>query len=128
MDPQHAIKPNEDNDDIVIVDYTAPYESSGWKGAIHLEIDRKNHTITSKGWANGRYPLSTQEKKKYLEFFSDLRNLNDFFNKNVAYSTPVDHSTVHAKWYELKIQWNGKSKAISVGHPDIPFKHPFWMY
>ena len=122
IDPQPI---TEHNDGIVIVDYTEPYESFGWRGAIHIEIDLKNNTITSAGWRNGSLPLSKAEEQKYLQFFSNIKNLNDFFNEEIAYSTPVDKSTVHYKWYDLKIQWNGRTKAISVGHPDIPFKHPF---
>lgn len=112
---------------IVIVDYTAPFESSDWKGSIHIEIDLNSHTITSTGWRKGTIPLSDKEAKSYLDFFSDIKNLNDFFDNRKAFSTPVDKRFVHAKCYDLEIQWNGRRKAISVGYPDIPFKHPFWM-
>ena len=118
----------DQNDDIVIVDYTEPYESFGWRGSIHIEIDLKNKTITSAGWRNGSLPLSEAEAQKYLQFFSNIKNLNDFFNEGIAHDTPIDLRTEHARWYDLKIQWNGKTKAISVGSPDIPFKHPFMRY
>ena len=113
---------------VVIVDYTDPYDSFSGRGSIHLEIDLNNKTIKSAGWKNGSIPLSELEAQKYLDFFSDTRNLNDFFDDRKAYSTPVDRSTEHAKWYALKIQWNDRVKGISVGHPDIPFKHPFSMF
>ena len=124
------IKPidNSRGSGVVIVDYTDPYESFCWRDSIHLEIDLDNKTITSAGWRNGSIPLSEAEAQKYLDFFSVTRNLNDFFDDRKAYSTPVDRSFEHAKWYTLKIQWNDRVKEISVGYPDIPFKHPFSMF
>lgn len=113
---------------VVIIDYTAPYVSFGWRGPIHIEIDLNNKALSSAGWRNGKDPLSEKEAQKYLEFFSNIKNLNDFFDDRKAFSTPVDHRVVHPQCYELKIQWNGREKAISVGYPDIPFQHPFGMY
>lgn len=121
------IKKNHETN-VVIVDYTAPYESFGWRGSIHIEIDLNNKTLSSGGWRNGTNPLSEKETQKYLDFFSDINNLNDFFDDRKAFSTPVDHRFEHYRQYELKIQWNGRKKAISVGYPDIPFQHPFGMY
>ena len=113
---------------VVIVDYTDPYDSFGWRGSIHIEIDLNNKTLYSAGWRNGKVPLSEKEAQKYLEFFSNIKNLNDFFNDRKAFSTPMDHRFVHSRWYVLRIQWNGREKEISVGYPDIPFQHPFGMY
>lgn len=113
---------------VVIIDYMDPYQSFGWRGSIHIEIDLNNKTFSSSGWKNVKDPLSEKEAQKYFEFFSDIKNLNDFFDDRKAFSTPVDHRFVHSSWYELKIQWNGREKKISVGYPDIPFQHPFDMY
>ena len=113
---------------VVIVDYKDPFQSFGWRGSIHIEIDLNNNTLSSAGWRNGKDPLSEKEAQKYLEFFSNPQNLNDFFDGRKAFSTPVDHRFEHSSWYELKIQWNGREKAISVGYPDIPFQPPFSMY
>lgn len=113
------------NTNIVIIDYSSPYESFGWKGAIHIEIDLDNKTITSAGWKNGSIPLSKEEAQRYLDFFSDTRHLNDFFNERKAYDTPGDTRFEHFREYSLQIQWNGRRKKVSVGYPDIPFKHPF---
>ena len=119
---------NDNISGVVIVDYTDPYDSFGWRGSIHIEIDLNNKTLYSAGWRNGKVPLSEKEAQKYLEFFSNIKNLNDFFNDRKAFSTPMDHRFVHSRWYVLRIQWNGREKEISVGYPDIPFQHPFGMY
>ena len=111
---------------IVIIDYQDRYQSFGWRGSIHIELDIQNGTITTKGWKGiSSEPLSKDESEKYLKFFSDEKNLNDFFNPNLAYNTPVDTRFEHYTRYTLKIQWAGKNKEIQVGYPDIPFKHPF---
>ena len=127
LSPSADTKPEDEaNDDIVIVDYVSPYSSFSYHGAIHLEINRKNNTISSKGWANGKYPLFPQEERIYLDFFSNVRNLNAFFNDRWAYSTDAAILGAHHCWYEMRVQWHGYDKKISVGSPAIPFKHPFW--
>ena len=112
-------KPN-----IVIVDYTPPYESFSYRGSIRLEIDINNRTLKSTGW-KGREPLYAAEEQRYLDFFCNIQNLIDFFDDRMAYSTDPDTRFVHARQYNLSIMWNSRYKSISVGYPDIPFKHPF---
>ena len=68
------------------------------------------------------------EEQRYLDFFCNTKNLVDFFNDKKAYSTKPDTRFVHTRWYELNIMWNSQFKSISVGYPDIPFKHPFLGY
>lgn len=116
-------KPN-----IVIVTYTAPYESFHYKGRIVLQIDINNRTLKSSGWSGREEPLSAAEEQRYLDFFCNTKNLVDFFNDKKAYSTKPDTRFVHTRWYELNIMWNSQFKSISVGYPDIPFKHPFLGY
>ena len=111
---------------LVIVDYTAPYTVYGWRGPIHLEIDLKKKKLTSAGWANGVFPLFPREEEDYLAFFSDPKNLNEFFDKSKAYDTHEDTRYDYLRWYDLRVQWNGRDKTIRVGYPDIPFKPPFW--
>ena len=109
---------------IVIVDYTPPYESFGYRGSIRLEIDINNRTLKSNGW-KGTEPLSAAEEKGYLDFFCNVQNLINFFDDRIAYSTDLDTRFVHARCYKLSIMWNSRYKSISVGYPDIPFQHPF---
>lgn len=116
-------KPN-----IVIVTYTAPYESFLYKGRIVLQIDINNRTLKSSGWSGRKEPLSAAEEQRYLDFFCNTRNLVDFFNDRMAYSTKPDTRFVHTRSYELSIMWNSQFKSISVGYPDIPFEHPFLGY
>lgn len=117
---------NNPTTNIVIVDYTERYTSFGWKGSIHMEIDIQNKTIKTNGWDGpAAKPISSNEEKRYIQFFSDVKNLNVFFDSKKAYDTPLDTRFEHHTCYSLRIEWNGRTKEIKVGYPDIPFKHPF---
>lgn len=111
--------------DIVKVDFVEPYESYFWRDSIHLEIDINNKTLFSPGWTRVGEPLSDAETQKYVDFFSNTQNLEDFFDKTKAYNTPIDRRFVHARSYTLTISWGTRVKSISVGYPHIPYQHPF---
>lgn len=115
-------KPN-----IVIVNYTAPYDSFSRRDSIQLEIDINNRTLKSTGWRGEKGPLSSAEEQVYLDFFCNTQNLIDFFDDRKAYNTDLDTRFVHARQYTLSIMWNSRYKSISVGKP-IPFMHPFNSY
>ena len=114
------------NADYVLVEYTPKYDSWLWKGTLILEI---NLTTKSLKWRNGsfgRWDLTHEQETEYYNFFSNQNNLQDFFDDSKAYNTDLDRSNInHPTTYELKITWNNQTKQISVGSPDIPYKHPW---
>lgn len=91
-----------------------------------MEIDIQNKTIKTNGWDGpAAKPISSNEEKRYIQFFSDVNNLNVFFDSKKAYDTPLDTRFEHHTCYSLRIEWSGRTKEIKVGYPDVPFKHPF---
>lgn len=122
-----GISKNTDNyPNKVIVDYQSPYDSFCWRGGIHLEIDLTSRVLVSDGWHSmrGTSPLNEYEEQKYIEFFCNVRNLQDFFNDRLAYNTPAISMGAHYKSYECRIQWGEKDKTINVGKT-IPYDLPF---
>lgn len=114
---------------MVIVDYSSSYKSFLWKGSLHLEVDINNKTLKSTGWTIGKDKmLSDQEKQVYIDFFSNINNLKDFFDDNLAYNTPADRRFTHPTTYNMTVTWGDRHKSISVGYPDIPFQHPFKQF
>lgn len=110
---------------IVKVEYDSPRLTASWRGSVTMEIDINNKTLKSSGWSVGKNKrLSDEEKQKYIEFFSDIKHLTDFYDDTLAYNTPNGPKDS----YRLKIEWNSKCKLISVGYPDIPFQHPFGQF
>ena len=121
--PAHPISATK-TPDIVKVDFMESYESYFWRGFIHLEIDINNKTLESEGWSQLHKPLSDIEAQKYIDFFSDISNLEDFFDDTRAHDTPPIRFGAHQKLYHLTVTWKSRTKSIKVGLK-IPFQHPF---
>ncbi len=134
---------NNINPGLVIVDYTPPYDSWGWKGDLHVEYDLSTDQFKYSNGRFGRWNLTDEQIVRIKNFLKNKNNLLDFFDDSKAYSCHTNNvviedvfgkkqslnpqNFVHGdRSYTLHFQWNGMDKTIEVGMGcDIPFKHPF---
>lgn len=111
---------NKHTSGLVIVDFKPRYASFGYRGELHLEYDPKSDTLQYTGWN-----LKDEEIAEFKSFLSKEQNILDFFDDKIAYSIEGNR-VIDCGPYELRMQYKGKDKKISVGAmKTIPYKHPF---
>ena len=126
ISPREVKKSDDGVDNVVIVDYTPPYDSFCWKGEIHIKYDPSTDDFNYCNGFMGSWDLSDEDIARIKAFLKDENNLLNFFDDRKAYSVGEAIKTEHDRTYTLRIKWRGMDKTIRVDlNSVIPFKHPF---